>query len=1217
MIAISVAVLYVATKCLDQFIKEEGYGRLKQLVFPKDKYIDSLRDLIMEVLDDFARIDQNKYSGKIPFYHSPEVFQALMDHVIFKDITLQRVIDKLAQNPNVQSPQSNEVKLFFECFYQKVKSNSKLKKIFIEENYQAEIFEISSSVNLLSTQLSEVQRDISSIDLKISDLSSSHTASEHPVITIDYVVAPEENALNKILKNKHVLLLSGVSFCGKSQLAKKIAEQFVQEGYRYAGGTEVSEADRFLRNQSGKHIYLLEDPFGHNIESENQRNLRKVEELIRNLVPGNKLIVTSRSEVLLSANQTTNIQNCSLDSHSWTELTIRDRDFLINTWTIMAVHLPQDCKTQIETHLQEDTESHLLQVGQLAHLSRLPPEMLSGKSLQELMHMAKADARQLSLEIKNRGLSSSRLYTVLGLVASTTQGIKMDDLAYVLSDSDAYPGFLENHTIRSYSSKCASEVSFPVYDEHYALNTGDQMELMFFEKRGYLEISHGQIYFKHPTYQDASKYLLLETTVFEVEIVLEKIKRTLSCLSTRNSAYLARHLSFIYKGVHQTDLKTGILEMIYELANHSIFPSVRDWLLKFLLEFLSDMDEQMQDGTFRLIDTDMSSSDIFWEADQPFYSNFDRDFFDEDEIDEKTVMDAISEFSPANEISALKLWSIVNLLSTPDFDLSNFPDKQIIDHILNAEETFIRSKMAYIILKRIPSVDQKILDRIFNDTNPWVVVEAIRGAIIGYPNYSEQERQDILPKLQKAVANGFVIARIKTLLSCFGIDYGPDHIDWDLIKDSDRMPMWNLWGMLFPAFLENMPISVRIYNSGRFGQTMDASIEYLKNTTSGLKVAESFFRWVDARISNGLMPDTYELGVISYLLEISSDPEVRLPLFQKIFQYPKSSLLLYSMSWAINSWPELGEQEKQIILDLYSSDRKDKRWVIATAITRTEPPTEILQLLYGRVDLFTLSPEEIIKVIGPETLKDSLEVYTGQSNLISGLGISYSRNQKWHEIVKYILVNGHNPGFELCLKEFILHVINGPALEWKDDYQDIWKEMCSKDNLKSRLSDQLILETANSNPSIPSCTALWKILIASHLRDQQSKLATKVALAIEAIQKYEPMDLFKFFDKDFFDLIFIHCPLDRIILSVLLEFKDKPSIPPEVMDKLANEVAELSKTESVRLELTFDYIKKFKHRESGHPRFKELEKIPNLIDEKAKEWLEPRREKFEIQDWVT
>lgn len=139
MITISVAALYVATKYLDQFIKEEGYGRLKQLVFPKDKYIDSLRDLIMEVLDDFARIDQNNYSGKKPFYHSPEVFQTLMDHVIFKETALRRVIDKLAQNPNVQSPQSNEVNLFFECFYQKVKSNSKLKKIFIEENYRYKI----------------------------------------------------------------------------------------------------------------------------------------------------------------------------------------------------------------------------------------------------------------------------------------------------------------------------------------------------------------------------------------------------------------------------------------------------------------------------------------------------------------------------------------------------------------------------------------------------------------------------------------------------------------------------------------------------------------------------------------------------------------------------------------------------------------------------------------------------------------------------------------------------------------------------------------------------------------------------------------------------------------------------------------------------------------------------------------------------------------------
>lgn len=54
-VTLSVAVLYVATKCIDQFIKEEGYGRLKSFLFSKGKYINLLRELIMTVIDDFAK----------------------------------------------------------------------------------------------------------------------------------------------------------------------------------------------------------------------------------------------------------------------------------------------------------------------------------------------------------------------------------------------------------------------------------------------------------------------------------------------------------------------------------------------------------------------------------------------------------------------------------------------------------------------------------------------------------------------------------------------------------------------------------------------------------------------------------------------------------------------------------------------------------------------------------------------------------------------------------------------------------------------------------------------------------------------------------------------------------------------------------------------------------------------------------------------------------
>lgn len=1215
MLTISAAIIYVATKCIDQFIKEEGYSRIKLFFFPKDKYVNRLRDLIMAVLDEYAAIDPNRYTNKIAFYHSPEAFQALIDHVLLNEIDLRELKEKFDTNPNVQTPSSDEVKKFFEYFYARTKADSKLRKVFIEENYKAEIFEISAAIGDVSKKIETVADGIASVETKIDNLGYSNPV-ERPVITPDYVASPEESKLKAILSDEQILLLTGVSFCGKSQLAKTITEFFVFQGFKYQGGSDVDEANRFLRNLNGKHIYLLEDPFGHNIESENKVNLRKVEELIRNIAPSNKLIITTRSEVLTSAKGVENIQECAIEGRDWLELTTRSRDFLLQVWDVLSGSAPHDCQTTIKNHLAKAPESQLLQVGQLAHLSRLPSITLIGKSLDVLLHLAKADSRTLSTDIRARGQVAIRLYLVLGLAASTTQGVTLGTLAYILDGSESYPGFLKKQGLRTHNPKRSGEVSFPVYDQLYHLKEQDKTELVFFIERGYLQLSNEQVYFRHPTYQEAARYILAETATFELEHNIEKIKRTLGCLSKRNASYMASNLSSVCKAARLPHLKDGILKLAYKYANRSIFPSVRDWLLKFLLENLSTVDEEMQDGIFNLIDKDMSSSDIFWQDDQPFYTKFDRDWFEEDIFDHEAAKSAITKLNSSSDPSTLELWMSAQLAAKPDFPISEFPNEEALDVILNAEETFIRSKIAYAVLNRVPNVDQKILERILGDTNPWVVVEGIKGAIFAYPFYTSEQREKILPMLQRAVENSFVIARIKTLLTCFGIDYGYEHIDWELIKEENKVPMWELWAMIFPIFMEKMPISVSIHNSGRFGQTMDAAVKYLKNTAPGLRVAEAYYSWVDARISSGLAPDTHELGVISYLLEISDDHQLRLPLFDKILNYHKSSLMLYSISWAMSDWENLSTDEKQTMLALCRSDRADKRWILATAISRTLIPQEIQLEIFGKPDLFNLPANEIIAAIPQGLLSDALEIYIGDSHLIGHLGLSHSRSEKWHEILEYVLISGHEPDFRNCLREFILHVINGPASEWRDSYLTIWETMCAKEELRDILSEQLILESARSNASIPPCTDLWKALIKVHPGELKATLAAKVTVAIEAIQRHDASDIFEFFDGEFLDMIINNCQLDATILSVFLAHKDDANIPSEQMEELLNEVANISQTQNIRLEITFDYIQKYKDRESHHPRFSELERLPNLIYEKGGEWIAANRERHELENWI-
>lgn len=1214
MITISAAILYIATKCLDQFIKEEGYSRIRLFFFPKDKYINRLRDLIMKVLDEFALTDLIKYReiSKIPFYHSPEVFQTLIDHVLFKELDVNAVQRELQANGNVHPPTGDEIKRFFDLFSTKVNADKKLKKIFIEENYKSQIFELSNSLNKMDLKIDGVAKSIASLDAKFDSIH----VDEYPVITSDYITSPEEEKLREVLLNKDVLLMTGVSFCGKSQLAKTIADQFVKDGYKYHGGSDVDEAGRFIRNRNGNHICLLEDPFGHNFESESKLNLRKVEELLRNIAPGNKLIITSRSEVLTSTKGSDDVASSSLDGHNWNELSERGRQFLSNVWDKLSAKLPNTCKELINKHLETASDKELLQVGQLAHLSRLPNETLDGKTLDTLIHLAKADSKSLSVDIKSRGVLSHQLYLVLGLSSSTTQGVSFGTLSYLLSKVETYPGLLKKEALRARDPKSASEISFPTYDEQYSLSDEVKAEITFFVDRGYLQISNDMVFFRHPTYQQAARYLIVETNTLDTVFTLEKIKRTIGCLSQKNAAFLSSQLLSMSKEIQNKELKDGILKFAYENATRSIFPSVRDWLLKFLLDNLPEVDDRMQEGIFHLIDADMSSSDIFWHDDQPFYSKFDRDWFDEEEFDENVLTSVMNELNSNGNVSTYNIWAIVLIISKPDFPLTDFPDEKVIDRILNAEETFIRSKMAFALLNRLPFTDDKILTGVFSDTNPSVVLEAIRGALYAYPFYSSEQRQKIVPMLEEAVSNDFVIARVRTLLTCFGIDYGLDHIDWDRIDEKNKPAMWELWAKIFPIFMERMPISVSIYNSGRFGQTMNAAVDFLKNTVAGLRVAHAYYHWVDARISSGIIPDTHELGVVSFLLEISDDHDARLPLFRKMLQHPKTSLTLYSLSWAMSDWNDLSDAEKEVIIELCSSERLDKRWIVATALTRQQQPAEIQGLLLEKVDLFDLTAAEIVAHLSPATLSDALEVYIGENYLIGHLGISHSRSDKWHEIHEYILRKCHQPDFTFCLNEFVIHVINGPASNWRDSYLSIWEEMCANESLRNTLTEQLILGTARSNPSIPSCTDLWKELIKVHPGSLKMELAGKIADAVEAIQRYDASDIFEFFDQELLNIIVEHCPLDRAILSSLIKNKGNSLIPAEDIDALADEVILLSESHHVKLELTFDYIKGSKARAGGHPRYSELERLPDLIYEKGGQWIEAKRTNREISNWI-
>jgi DNA-binding XRE family transcriptional regulator len=137
---------YVATKFVDQFITQEGYGSLRKLVFPKQRYVDRLYQLIEETASEFET-EYPKDTDKIPFYQSQPLFDVLNEYVLFSELPdKSELVDKFNEYPNVLPPTQQQLERFYAILTLKINECKKLKKLHFEETYKEKIFDISDEI---------------------------------------------------------------------------------------------------------------------------------------------------------------------------------------------------------------------------------------------------------------------------------------------------------------------------------------------------------------------------------------------------------------------------------------------------------------------------------------------------------------------------------------------------------------------------------------------------------------------------------------------------------------------------------------------------------------------------------------------------------------------------------------------------------------------------------------------------------------------------------------------------------------------------------------------------------------------------------------------------------------------------------------------------------------------------------------------------------------
>jgi len=164
---ISLTILtYVSMKFIDQFIKEEGYGRLKKILFPKKKYRDRLVQIIDETIKEFELSHEyDSTQGKFPFYHSQIIFEKLNTYLLFErqSIDYNELVQSFKQYPKIIIPNKDELNDFYSLFSAKLEIDRQVKTLFIDENYKSKIYDLAENLSRIETKIDDISTKVNEL----------------------------------------------------------------------------------------------------------------------------------------------------------------------------------------------------------------------------------------------------------------------------------------------------------------------------------------------------------------------------------------------------------------------------------------------------------------------------------------------------------------------------------------------------------------------------------------------------------------------------------------------------------------------------------------------------------------------------------------------------------------------------------------------------------------------------------------------------------------------------------------------------------------------------------------------------------------------------------------------------------------------------------------------------------------------------------------------
>lgn len=1035
-----------------------------------------------------------------------------------------------------------------------------------------------------------------------------------PNLSPNYVEREIEPVLEKILIQTNSLKLTGISFCGKSEIAKKIASEFTKRGHSYRITSDIHNAESFLfgQNIDDEKILILEDPFGHiNPISNSYEVSHLLKQLLERLRSNQKIIVTSQFQILKQVYGKKQIEN-----DNWINLTTTEVEQAISFWEEISkkkgssAFLIKKVKQVINLN-----NSDILQIGQIEYLSRQDEAIILDKTIHELDAIARYDAKNIGREMYMNHRKAGELLYILSFCGNTLNGINQNHLSFILSkDNRSYTVFKNAFSKLKFDNN-GSKISFN-YNKKYKLKKSLKKNLEYLEERGFIFINGANIRFLHSNYSEAGNQIAFNLPETKQLALMKTIKRAINCFDSDIAYFASNQLINFYRNTEFDGIKKKLIKIGFWGIN-SIFPSIIDNCLLFLITIFEELSLNKQSELIRIIS--YQNNNIYslkWHRNSVPYLNRNSNLFNEEysNFDEETAIKIESRLKIKEEVSAKEASDYLVIRSLKNGLIENL----VFESLMAFRESFIRERAAKLYFLIEPkNLNTQLLESIFKDPHPLVVFKGLRSCIESWYKFNPQQKQLLSKLLKLALKRRDVAIRASNLMTTFGTDYASESINWRNIPEAYHKEIWQLWHRLYLIYHENVPNSVSLHTP-RFTGTMDDAMKYL-NKKDYLDILNCWFDRLDKKIKRQRIPDDHEFSLMLNLIESTGkDHKAREKLFNDLIFYNDTNFALSSLKWALSYWELLGDVEKIKIEQLADSRRKDIRWIHAVIINAYYVPSSLQMKLFGEENFLAQDIKFILENIQTQLLSDALCVYYGKPQPLYWLALHGKKTKFWDEIIYQILSNRISPYYEQCLVEFLFDAVNGFGAEANENFE-LWEIICTKSEDLKLETELLIYATASCTCNIPSAKKTWKTLKKAYKsKNKQDMFIQRLLDNIVLLQNSERLDLHRIIEAKILEKVF-HCSDPDIKILSIIEKMTTEGETEELSDELNKFIDNLNEKYFMRFYITFKIIDKILLTTSlSENIIKKLKTLPNLIDVIGGQLLEEidQKRNYKLKNWI-